>query len=635
MNKILLSAALLAVAASASAADRQFSYPAEGAKLQYFGNSKAETYDVAIRIADPTFVGKQVTAVSVVLCEGAGATDPKGWLSSELLLDSKKKNAPDIATVSATISDDNVLTATFSEPYTMTAAGVYVGYSITIPSKPLTFGAQNPNPVATCSSPDGMYIHSTRTNLKWSSLAQYGVASTMEVTLSGEFGDPAVGVVSVAKVRTEEGSSSVVVPVTVANYGSQAVNSMELTYKYGDSEAATVSADLATPVSAKFGTQQTVEVALPAYATSTTLTVAVSKVNGVVNTLADASASAPFTVMTFVPELRPLMEEYTGLWCGWCPRGWVAMEEMTEAYPQDFVCVSYHSNGSSNPYGGGELLQYVADFPNNPNGFPTAFFNRSLNIDPYYGAGDDPMGVRDLWLQLRQEECPANVSTELSWADAEHTRLVCRSTTKFIEDVAGSDYRVCYVITGNGFRTVYAYNADGSINVEESTILIQSNYYSGREAEDDSPLWAQFVNGASSVVDVVYNDVAMAISGNQEAFEGALKANTDYSHEFEFDYGKITNLDPKNPANILPADGKLRCVAVLLTADGKFVNSNKSELIETTSVADAMVDSNAAVIGTEWYDLQGRKAVNPANGMYIRLDRMSDGTARRTKTFVK
>ncbi|MDE5930453.1 MAG: hypothetical protein K2H03_08245, partial [Muribaculaceae bacterium] len=307
MKTNILLVACLGLSLSAHAADRQFTYAQNDDEVQYFGNSKAETYDVAVRISDPALAGKQITAVTVRLCEDATIGNPQGWISSALLLE-KKKNAPDIALVDASVSEDNVLTAVFTEPYTLTDAGVYVGYSITI-AKASTFGDQNPNPVSASSSPDGMYIHSTRTDLKWTSLAEHGVASMMEVTLSGDFASPAVSVTEVGDVRTDGKSPTVKVPVTLCNYGDEAVASLEYTCRFGEGEAQT--SEVAAEIPAGFGVWQTLELDVPTYGATAPLTISVSRVNGKENTMAGASATGSYVLMAVVPQMRPLMEEYT------------------------------------------------------------------------------------------------------------------------------------------------------------------------------------------------------------------------------------------------------------------------------------------------------------------------------------
>ena len=58
------------------------------------------------------------------------------------------------------------------------------------------------------------------------------------------------------------------------------------------------------------------------------LDVTVDTFNGEPNGDPRKSASGAFYVMPFMPVNRPLVEEFTGLRCGYCPRGYVAMEEM-------------------------------------------------------------------------------------------------------------------------------------------------------------------------------------------------------------------------------------------------------------------------------------------------------------------
>ena len=62
-----------------------------------------------------------------------------------------------------------------------------------------------------------------------------------------------------------------------------------------------------------------------------TESVNVLKVNGVDNEEeAVAEATTPVFVLNTLPRHRSLLEEYTGLWCGWCPRGFVALELLKE-----------------------------------------------------------------------------------------------------------------------------------------------------------------------------------------------------------------------------------------------------------------------------------------------------------------
>lgn len=607
-------------AGAAGADNRQFTYPGPESETDSYGNRKAEVYDVAVRLNNPALVGASVTGVTIALPEDlTNFKDAKAWMTSELQLENKK-NLPDIASVDAAVGDDKVLTATFAEPYVITADGLYVGYSITI-TKVETIGDMFPNPVAECVSPDGLYVHSSRTDLKWFSLADSGYASQLVVNLKGDFPETGASVLRVPEARAAVADTEVTLPVYVANLGINEVTSLDLNVSVNGGAPVEYPATLAAPLTTQFAIEQAVTVTIPNASATFTVDVSVAKVNGQAAQPNDAVNSKVY-VLDFVPTMRPLMEEYTGLWCSWCPRGYVAMEEMSELYPDDFVCVSYHD---------GDLLQYVSGFPSMPSGYPSAFLNRGKEIDPYYGEADDGFGMRDAWLALKNQDADADIDVEIE-ADADG-KVICTATTRFAGDVNGADYRVSYILVGDGFRTVLVPDGKGGIDPEASVILEQANNYNAIEPLDDSPLWDLFYDKGASVVDLVFNDVAMAVStpADEEALPAEVKSGDRNKVSCTFDYANVMSLE--GGKNILPADGKLHCVAVLTTADGQFVNCNKSAAIDapTLGVIDALYDNAARVIATEWYDLQGRPVANPENGLYLRHDRLSDGTTRTAK----
>jgi len=45
----------------------------------------------------------------------------------------------------------------------------------------------------------------------------------------------------------------------------------------------------------------------------------------------------------FLPERKVVIEEGTGTWCPWCPRGAVAMDQLTEKYPDQFIGIAVHN----------------------------------------------------------------------------------------------------------------------------------------------------------------------------------------------------------------------------------------------------------------------------------------------------
>lgn len=57
-----------------------------------------------------------------------------------------------------------------------------------------------------------------------------------------------------------------------------------------------------------------------------------------VGTTVDVASAA------FVPETKVVVEEGTGLWCGWCPLGILAFEHLTEKYGDSFIGIAVHNN---------------------------------------------------------------------------------------------------------------------------------------------------------------------------------------------------------------------------------------------------------------------------------------------------
>ena len=60
----------------------------------------------------------------------------------------------------------------------------------------------------------------------------------------------------------------------------------------------------------------------------------------------DARTETQGTVTAYVQKV--VGEELTGTWCGWCPRGAVALENMRNKYPDTFIGIAVH---------GGDVMQ--------------------------------------------------------------------------------------------------------------------------------------------------------------------------------------------------------------------------------------------------------------------------------------
>ena len=202
----------------------------------------------------------------------------------------------------------------------------------------------------------------------------------------------------------------------------------------------------------------------------------ISKVNGNTNINKHSSAEYSIIALEKSADRVSVVEEQTGTWCGWCPRGHVALDLLNKQLGDKVVTLAGHfTNGESqvdpmNILGDnitsqaeayadyGLLALYVSSLLGG-GGLPGAMFDRVVAADPYVGAnttkgknGTYEYGATDL-VNLLKEENPseADFSMTASWADDKNTDIKVDLTTTFNYNRFGSfPYGVAFVLSENG-----------------------------------------------------------------------------------------------------------------------------------------------------------------------------------------
>lgn len=596
------------MALAAYPADMTFSYNPEENPARGFGYDKEETYDVAILIDVPSLIGTTITGLEVELPGADKIGEVSGWLSSTLNLkrvNGKYVNNPDITTAEGTL-EDGVLKVIFPEGHAIDGT-LYAGYSFTVNALDDATGA--PVMVADGARAGGLYIHSSRTKLKWGDAAeQASGVSVLKVNLSGDFADNS------AAFRIQNGlftsiEGETILPLAVENHGGNQVNSVAYTYNVAGNTGSG-SIDFETPIAAAYGASATAGINL-GFITATgdqKLSITVTEVNGEPNGDKAATTVIPLRVYPFLPVNRPLVEEYTGLWCGYCPRGYVALETMKELYPDQFVGIAYHS---------GDDMSTEVDFPNSPDGFPAGFINRNrenINLAKIY----------DTWPAIAATLAPCDIDVKVEWTDDSHTAVKATSTSRFLSGQTNADYGVSYVLV---------------IDRLSDPSWKQSNYYApaeGAEPQDNPDMpgdWGYlFTHGTNPMTGLEFNDVALASSGSdgmQGSIPTAITAGEEYSHVYTFD---LTSLSEKATALIDQHPALMRVIGIIMDRKtGRAVNCVSSlNLNGESGVAEAGMEQSE-VVETVYYDLQGRRVARPERGIYIKADIYSDGTCRTSK----
>ncbi|MCT2562703.1 T9SS-dependent choice-of-anchor J family protein [Chryseobacterium herbae] len=238
---------------------------------------------------------------------------------------------------------------------------------------------------------------------------------------------------------------------TVRNNGSEAVNNITLNWNDGATDHIST-----IPLSSPLNAGQEITVTHPAAINYSTVTeknmaVTVTQINGTADTTpADNSKNTMFRTVSQNSPKKVLVEEGTGTWCGWCPRGAVAMKYMDTNYPDDFIGIAVHN---SDPMAVSEY-----DTGSNFNGYP------SMNVDRAAlnkGVTNTEMTTQVTTRKTLITPAQLNASGGLTG-----NSLTLNTSATFRTMISNANFRFAVVLVEDGVKgTTTAYN--------------QKNYYAG------------------------------------------------------------------------------------------------------------------------------------------------------------
>lgn len=558
--------------------------------VKYFGSEKKENYDVAVMLTGKNLKGLKVESVSVpFMGDNANTSNIRMWITKKLSL-VNRKNVVDGPTAEAKLDTvAHVATASFDEPYTIDADTLYVGYSFNVTK--LTAKTKMPVAVVADASSLGFFIHSSRTFLKWMDKSALGT-SAISVTLSGvETNDASFDALGTIYGQKETPTQ---VAMTLRNLGANPISSIDYSYTQG-TVTGNGHLDLATPLAAYYGLSTTVNLTLQAMPTKGDYPVVINldKVNG--QELKGVKSEGNIIVYNVLPKHRAVMEEYTGTWCGWCPRGLVALEVMSRLYPDDFIGLSYHN-------GDPMAVMESSQFPSSVNGFPNADIDRRFgSLDPFYGVQNEGFGIETLWKKCCEVVAPASVDAEAAYSDDGKT-INAKATMVFPVSLTDGDrYKVQFVLVADDLHG-------------EGESWLQKNYYEPTDkAELKFDEAEPFVQGLQKVPGIHFDDVVVAttrLSDGLVSLPATIHEDEPVVIEGSFDFEAV---------KVRQNASKMRVAALLIdSTTGIIANAAKAQVsgaektgIETVD-ADRLQDEPKA-----YYDLQGRRLNSPRQGLNI------------------
>ena len=370
--------------------------------------------------------------------------------------------------------------------------------------------------------------------------------------------------------------------LNVTNLGSSTISNLTVDWNDGTSHSQVINVSIAP-----FATLDVTHPTALNYATAVEKTIAVNitAVNGGVDAdVSNNTGSKLFNSLSQASPKKVVIEEGTGTWCQWCPRGAVAMEQMFQTHPNDFIGIAVH-NGDP---------MTVAEYDGGANfgGFPGCNVDRALL---------DQSVSSNLFENYYQQRIGLAVPAALSMTITGTTNKTIVANATFRTVFASANYRLgVIIIEDNVTGTAASYN--------------QSNAYSG--GANGAMGGFESLPNPVPAANMVYDHVGRALLGGYSGQANSVPTTiTDgLAATYTFNY---TIPSTSNSAN-------MSAVAILIdNATGEIVNAEKTSLsaanvneLETiglnvypnpaSGVLNVSFEANNADFVITLTDLQGR-----------------------------
>lgn len=326
----------------------------------------------------------------------------------------------------------------------------------------------------------------------------------------------AIGVVGQEKVPT----------VTVGNSGVNEINSFDLAVTYNGEDFNMSESGLT------LASLENIDVELPNAVTliegENEMVATVSNVNGEGEDDAPEDDSNSLIIDPAVPAPGRIViaEEGTGTWCGWCPRGTVAMDHMSNNYEGYYYGIAVHN--------GDPMTLDEYDNELGFSSFPGAMVDR--------GAVIDPANIEAGFVNRVEVAAAASITTGAQWFG---DSLQISLTYDFMEEITGN-WKVVCVLTEDGVSGT-------------SSGWAQSNYYSGGSS---GPMGGfEDLPNPVPASQMVYDHVARVTSPNagglSNAFPDGQTVGSSHTFNFSFLIPSEWNVDNMHVVGMLIKNGDI------------------------------------------------------------------------------
>lgn len=359
--------------------------------------------------------------------------------------------------------------------------------------------------------------------------------------------------------------SSVSIEGNLTNQGNVTINSFDLNWTH-DGETRTQSVtglDLDYGQSYAFNHNDQFDVTLP---TNEEIVVNISNINGIDSLdFSSENKSAFIQGISQVPVRNVVYEEGTGTWCGWCPRGFVAMEIMEEE--PNFIGIAVHN--------GDPMVISSYDSNMNLSGYPGANVNRSLN-----NIGVSPDIFLSVHSTLLNEVTPVSANVKAEYDETTRNTTIDVDAT-FYSQFDGDDFRFSVIIiedsirgTSSGYSQVNFYN----LGTNPTAPALIGYGFNWNQEPDPVPASKMF-----------YNHVPVSILGGYFGEQGSIPSSISLDQKVtkSYTYNVAASRNPNN----------MKAVVLVLDANtGEILNAAQTKF-------DIKLNSNN-IVSPEKFELQ-------------------------------
>ena len=191
---------------------------------------------------------------------------------------------------------------------------------------------------------------------------------------------------------------------------------------------------------------------------------------------------------------KPVLEDFTGTWCGWCPGGTEIIKELGTSYP-NAIAIGVHIGDGMEIADGATVDDFFNSF-----GYPSGAINRT--------GGSVSMAS---WKSQIASETVSSVGISFKGGTYD------AATGDFTVDVEG-------MFTGNE-------TGDLRWNLyvlEDGIIASQENYYSGDPAYDGHPIYGPLFSLPGTISGYEHGHVLRASVGGPWGFEGSIAESVSF-----------------------------------------------------------------------------------------------------------